>query len=465
MSIRLRLAVGCAAAMAVVVLLVSALAYVAVRDQLRGQVDDQLRERVGTVAPALQRRPPRPLGPVDAMRIPTAPPGRAGGVVQIVSAESADSADAPERAGRDPSEPSLPIDEDVRQVAAGGRGSFLSDASIDGTSVRVLTAPLGDGRAIQVALPLEDVNDVLGGLRWALALVGVVGIALAGLLAAAVARAGLAPVRRLDRTAEEVAHTGDLGRRIDVESRDEVGRLASTFNDMLSALEVSQDSQRRLVMDASHELRTPLTALRTNIEVLAQDHGLDAEGRRRLLGDVTAQLEDLSRLVADVVSLARGAEGGEEREDLRLDELVRRCVERARLHAPGLVFALDAAPTLVRGAPGQLERAVGNLLDNAAKWSPAGGAIEVTARDGEVTVRDHGPGIESADLPHVFDRFYRAASARRLPGSGLGLAIVRQAAEGHGGTVEAAAAPGGGALLRLRLPVAPAPAARSSPVS
>jgi two-component system, OmpR family, sensor histidine kinase MprB len=456
MSIRSRLALGCVAAMAVVVVLVSALVYVVVRNQLRGQVDDQLHDRLAVVAPALERRPPGPFGPVDDRRIPTAPLGRAGGLVQVVSADEAPSP----RGAPGPGGPAeLPVDDAVREVAAGGRGEFLRDASIDGTRVRVLTAPLGDGRAIQVALPLGDVNDTLGRLRWALALIGVAGIALAGLLAAAVARAGLAPVRRLDRTAEEVAHTGDLGRRIDVAGSDEVARLARTFNEMLSTLEASQESQRRLVMDASHELRTPLTALRTNIEVLAHDDAMDPEGRRRLMGDVTEQLEDLSRLVADVVSLARGAEAADEREDLRLDALVRRCVDRARLHAPGLVIALDAAPTLVHGAPGQLERAVGNLLDNAAKWSPPGGAIEVTVRGGEVTVRDHGPGIDAADLPHVFDRFYRAPSARRTPGSGLGLAIVRQAAEAHDGTVIAAAAPGGGALMRLRLPVVEEPPA------
>ena len=417
MSIRARLALGVAAAMAVVVALVSALVYVSVRDQLRDQVDDQLRDRYATVAPALQRRPPGPFGRVDDGRIPTAPLGQAGGLVQVVSA---DAGDAFPGDGRGRHGPELPVDDAVREVAAGEREAFIRDASLERSSVRVLAAPLGDGLAVQVALPLDDVDDTLGQLRWALALIGVAGIALAGLLAAAVARAGLAPVRRLDRTAEEVAHTGDLGRRIDVEGRDEVARLARTFNEMLSALEASQESQRRLVMDASHELRTPLTALRTNIEVLAHHDRLEPGERRRLLGDVTAQLEDLSRLVGDVVSLARGSENGEEREDLRLDALVRRSVDRARLHAPGLTFALDAAPTLVTGAGAQLERAVGNLLDNAAKWSPPGGTVEVTVRDGEVTVRDHGPGIDAADLPHVFDRFYRAPAARRTPGLGPG---------------------------------------------
>jgi two-component system sensor histidine kinase MprB len=444
MTLRARLALGCAAAMALVVVLVSALVYVTVRDQLRGQVDGQLRDRAETVLPVLDRRLP-PAGMFDA-QIPAAPLGRAEGLVQLVSAAGA---------SRPPdwAQPALPVDDAVREVAAGERGPYMRDARVDGEAVRVFTTPVGQGWALQVALPLDDVNDVLGRLRWMLALIGVAGIAVAGVLAGAVARAGLAPVRRLDRTAEEVAQTGDLGRRIDVEREDEVGRLAATFNGMLAALERSQDSQRRLVMDASHELRTPLTALRTNIEVLADEDGLDPEGRRRLLADVTAQLEDLSRLVADVVDLARGAEPQEELEEVRLDALVRGCVARARRHAPGLRFELEAAPTLVRGSPGQLERAVGNLLDNAAKWSPQGGTVDVAVRGGEVTVRDHGPGIAPADLPHVFDRFYRAADARRLPGSGLGLAIVRQAAEAHGGTVEAAETPEGGALLRLRLPV------------
>jgi len=429
--------------MALVVLLVSALAYVTVRDQLRGQVDSRLRERAASVLPALDRRLP-PGGMLDG-RIPAAPLGRAGGVLQLTSAGGVP---RPPEAGQAP----LPVDAAVREVAAGERGPYLRDVRVEGQAARMLTTPVGGGWALQVALPLEDVDDVLGRLRWVLVLIGVAGIAVAGVLAGAVARAGLAPVRRLDRTAEEVAETGDLGRRIEVEREDEVGRLASTFNGMLAALERSQDGQRRLVMDASHELRTPLTALRTNVEVLAADDDLDPEGRRRLLADVTAQLEDLSRLVADVVDLARGAEPQEEPEEIRLDALVRGCVTRAQRHAPGVCFELEAAPSLVRGAPAQLERAVGNLLDNAAKWSPENGTVHVAVREGEVTVRDRGPGIAAADLPHVFDRFYRAADARRLPGSGLGLAIVRQAAEANGGSVEAAAAPGGGALLRLRLP-------------
>jgi two-component system sensor histidine kinase MprB len=167
-----------------------------------------------------------------------------------------------------------------------------------------------------------------------------------------------------------------------------------------------------------------------------------------------AQLEELGELVGDLVELARDGEiAGDPPEPLRLDELVAAAVERAQRHAPRIAFEVDTEPCVVTGERARLDRAVANLLDNAAKWSPPGGCVEVRLRDGELTVRDHGPGIAPEDLPHVFDRFYRATAARGRAGSGLGLAIVRQVAELHAGTVRAEAAPGGGALLRLALPV------------
>jgi two-component system sensor histidine kinase MprB len=222
---------------------------------------------------------------------------------------------------------------------------------------------------------------------------------------------------------------------------------------MLAELERSVTAQRRLVADASHELRTPLTSLRTNIEVLARANGsLDPGERERLLGDVVAQLGELGGLVGNLVDLARDDEPDVGTEDLRLDELVAGAVQRARRNAPGTSFSLDADPCAVRGVADRLERAVGNLLDNAAKWSPPDGEVEVTVRDGAVTVRDHGPGIDAADLPHVFERFYRAPSARGMPGSGLGLAIVSQVIAAHGGSVEAANAAGGGTVVTMRLP-------------
>jgi two-component system sensor histidine kinase MprB len=269
-----------------------------------------------------------------------------------------------------------------------------------------------------------------------------------------VARGTLKPVRRLTYTAEQVAATHDLSHRLPEGGRDELGRLGASFNTMLAALESSQEAQRQLVADASHELRTPLTSVRTNVELLARAPELPDADRERIVASVGGQVEELTVLIGDLVDLARpsgGGDPGEEVEDVRLDLVVREAVDGARSHAPDREFTVDAEPSLVRGSRARLHRAVRNLLDNAVKWSPPGAPVEIAVRDGEIVVRDHGPGIAAEDLPHVFDRFYRAPSARGLPGSGLGLAIVRQVAESHGGSVCVEPAVGGGARLRLRL--------------
>jgi two-component system sensor histidine kinase MprB len=259
-------------------------------------------------------------------------------------------------------------------------------------------------------------------------------------------------VRRLTDAAEDVSETRDLSRRIDEGGRDELSRLAATFNTMLAALEDSARAQRQLVADASHELRTPLTSLRTNIEVLSRTDSLPSGERGKLLHDVTEQLGEMTALIAELVELARGDQAPSEPEDVRLDLATADAIERTRRNRPGVHFRAELEETMVRGVPATIERAISNLLDNAAKWSPPGGDVDVAVRDGEVSVRDHGPGIGADDLPFVFDRFYRAASARGMPGSGLGLAIVRQVAESHGGSVTAEPAEGGGTRLRLRLP-------------
>jgi two-component system sensor histidine kinase MprB len=196
--------------------------------------------------------------------------------------------------------------------------------------------------------------------------------------------------------------------------------------------------------------------------VLAEADSLPSEDRKRLLRDVVAQLDELTVLVSGLVDLARGDEPELTTEEVRLDLLVADAVERAKRakrHAPDKRFETRLEPSLVRGVPARLDRAVSNLLDNAAKWSPPGGEIEVCVSDGEVSVRDHGPGIDHSDLPFVFDRFYRAPSARHLPGSGLGLAIVRQVADSHRGQVAAERADPGTRLL-LRLPTVAAAAPR-----
>jgi two-component system sensor histidine kinase MprB len=441
-SFRARIAIATAVAVAVAVAVASVVAYLAVRSQLRGQVDDALADRAEIISRI-------PIGVVRTaeneffLRIPGPELGGPGGYVQVVGPEGAIRAPGDDVA--------LPVDERTRETAASGTGSYYSDAEVAGIHVRILTASIDDGYVLQIARPLTEVDASLDRLRTILILVALGGIGLAAALGLVVARTALAPVRRLTEATEEVTETRDLSRRMTDEGTDELGRLAGSFNTMLAALEDSARSQRRFVADASHELRTPLTSLRTNIEVLARADDMPADERERLLADVVEQLAEMSELVAELVALDRAQEDPDAREDVRLDLLAAEAVERARRNRPGVTFTTALESSVVTGMRGSLERAIDNLLDNAAKWSPDGGEVEVSVRAGEVAVRDHGPGIDEQDLPYVFDRFYRAPSARGLAGSGLGLAIVRQVAESHGGEVTAERADGGGTLVRLRL--------------
>jgi two-component system sensor histidine kinase MprB len=446
MSFRDRLVLLAATAVAVAVIVASGIAYLIVRDQLRGQVDDQLRDLVADVKPPRQFS--NPLTGQSVLLLPPTPVGGSEGYAQIVKLDGT--------VIRPPNtHVELPADQRTLRVASGDSGAFFRDATIGGVHARTYTAQLEPGDAVQGATTLEHVDRTLGRLAIAFVLVSLGGIAIAVWLGWMVARAALRPVRTLTAAAEHVSRTRDLSRRIESGGRDELSRLGASFNTMLEALDESQRAQRQLVADASHELRTPLTSLRTNMEVLAEVDELPREDRERLLCDVVAQLDELTVLVTDLVDLARGDEPAEISQDVRLDVLVEEAVERAQRHASDKRFVTDLRPTLVVGVAGRLDRAVSNLLDNAAKWSPPGSEIDVSVKDGEVTVRDHGPGIEEADLPFVFDRFYRAPSARGLPGSGLGLAIVRQVAASHRGEVIAEQAEGGGARMRLRLPSVP----------
>jgi two-component system sensor histidine kinase MprB len=229
---------------------------------------------------------------------------------------------------------------------------------------------------------------------------------------------------------------------------------------MLERLEASRAvvdqsvrAQRQLVADASHELRTPVTSLRTNIELLLAHDDLDPEERRRMLTDVVEQTEELSALVSDLIELGRGDLPSDSAEDVRLDQIAAESVQRAERNFPHTRFEQTLSPVLVEGMPDRLSRAVNNLLDNAARHSPPGGVVEVTVSGDALRVRDHGPGVAEADMPYVFDRFYRGAGARGTTGSGLGLSIVRQVAQQHGGSVSVENVSDGGALFTLRLPV------------
>jgi two-component system, OmpR family, sensor histidine kinase MprB len=474
MSFRRRLALVSAAAVAVAIVLASGIVYLVVRGELREQVDlglEELADRAsiravaapapapgagpggGPVLPIPTDRPRRP--DTIELALPEPPLGTPTGVGQVISADG----DVLRAAGE---ELSLPVSDAAREVAAGELGPLFEDLDVGGSHVRVLTTAIAPGEALQVARSLEETDATLRRLALVLGLVGLGGIALAAGLGWIVSRTAVGPVERLTSAAEHVTRTRDLGSRIEADGRaDELGRLAAAFNAMLEELDDSLRVQRQLVADASHELRTPITSLRTNIEVLAQPNGLPAPDRDRLLGDVVAQLGELSALVGNLVDLARDEEPADEAQELRLDELVAGAVRTAERNFPERRFSLRAEPCVVRGSAGRLERAVGNLLDNAAKWSPPGGEIEVAVKRGAVSVRDHGPGISADDLPHVFDRFYRAPAARGMPGSGLGLAIVRQVAEAHGGSVDAERPDGGGTLMRLSLPLAGHPGERS----
>jgi len=277
------------------------------------------------------------------------------------------------------------------------------------------------------------------------------GVGVAALAGALVSRATLAPVRRLTAAAERVAKTRDPSERVPETGRGELTRLGSSFNTMLAALEDALATQKQFVADASHELRTPLTSMQTNIEVLKQQERLAPDARGRLFDDLQREAHEMRDLITGLLELARGEDPGLERKPVQLDELVAAVVERARARYPHLTFEEQLEPATIEGVPDRIERAVWNLLENAGKWSEDGSTVEVTLAGGEVRVRDHGPGIAAEERERVFDRFYRAAAARSQPGSGLGLAIVREVAEAHGGSVSAEEAPGGGALLRLRL--------------
>ncbi len=343
-------------------------------------------------------------------------------------------------------------------VATGRRSSAVRTlVTREGERFRVASVPANDGAALMLAQPLapnDRTLEKLGGVLFVFGALGVLTALLAGWL---VARNGLRPVRRLTSAVEHIAVTEDLT-PLRIEGDDEVARLAAAFNQMLLALGASRDRQRRLVADASHELRTPLTSLRTNLDLLRQAEDSRGEGafppeaRLELLDDVRGQIEELSALVGDLVELARDEPMTHVVARVDLADVVERAVTRVRRRAQGISFDVAADPWFVVGDSSALERAVTNLLDNASKWSPPEGTVTVRLSDGVLIVDDEGSGIDEVDRPHVFDRFYRSEVSRAMPGSGLGLAIVRQVLDRHGGRVEVARAPGGGARFAVWLP-------------
>jgi two-component system sensor histidine kinase MprB len=486
-TLRVRIAAGASVAVALTVVAAAVGVYVAVRSDLRAQIDESLSQRAQAFLPLPELGPAGAPGGVgaagNALGSPpggTLPPrggaehgrfgpdggfprqvqparfGAASGYIQFISPRGAVAVP-----GGQGATPQIAPSATDRAIASSGQGRALSDRSVRGTHLRVLTIGGGGLGAVLIARPLTEVDHELSNILLILGLVGLGGIAIAALLGALVARAALTPIVRFTRRTETLSGSLDTSQRVEVRGRDELARLASSFNATLDALERSVHAQRQLVADASHELRTPIASLRANIQVLGDAERLPAEEQESLRRDIVEELDELTSLVSDVVELARGSGMVAAREEVRLDEIVAAAVERTRRRGE-LRFELELQPSVVRGDPDRIARAVSNLLDNARKWSPPGGLIEVALSDGVLTVRDHGPGFNEADLPNVFERFYRAAQARKLPGSGLGLAIVRQAAEAHGGYVRAENAPGAGARLVVSFGAAYAPVLTSS---
>jgi len=483
-TLRTRIAAVASLSVALAVIASAIGLYAAVRSDLRGEIDNALHARAAAFVPD-QGGPPHPgqgpdaFGPDASPAGSPVPPhdggpggfpsavqpaafGAASGYVQAISSDGQVFVPG----GQGSASGKIAVSEGDRAIAAAGSGSSLSDRTVNGTRLRVLTLGTGPGSAVVVARPLTEVEKELSRLLWILAIIGGAGILLAGGIGLLVARTALAPIARFTERTESLTGRMDLSRRLDVRGRDELARLAESFNGTLDALESSVDAQRHLIADASHELRTPISSLRANIQLLGESERLPPADQESLRSDIIDELDELTALVGDVVELARGAEPEPSPEDVRLDELIEAAVASARRRSD-LRFELELEPTIVRGSAERIGRAVSNVVDNARKWSPPASSVAITLGGGVMEVHDHGPGFAAEDLPHVFDRFYRAQDARSLPGSGLGLAIVRQAAESCGGFAQALNADGGGALLRVSfgesvaVPPQPAPSANN----
>jgi two-component system sensor histidine kinase MprB len=477
MSFQRRVTLASAAAVAIAIALASIATYVLVRNELHRHVNQSLTnldrafvdaERVlasrpaihGTHIPALfgtQAAAAKAPYPYSSLLLRF--PDRPGDITNVVQLVTGGGKLYPALNGALLPLPHRTV-EQLATLARAGTGTISFDATAHGDPLRVLASAVSPGFAVVISHSLSEVNSTLNDLRLILLILILAGVALAALLGWFVARMTLAPVRRLTATVRHITETQDLGERIEDRRRDELGSLARSFNSMLTVLEDTMHKldesarvQRRLVADASHELRTPVTSIRTNIEILERADELPADERERLVSDVVVQLEELSELINDLIELARADEHVDSREEVRFDVLVIEAIERARLHAPKARFDVALDPTIVTGVPSRLGRAVNNLIDNAIKHAGTEQPIEVRLHDGELEIRDHGPGIAEEDLPHIFDRFFRGTRSRSLPGSGLGLAIVRQVAELHAGSVSIDAAPGGGTIVRMRVPV------------
>lgn len=447
MSLKWRIALGMAAIAALVSIFGATAAYLNTEDRLRSSLDESLLGKARDISTPAPQRPGdggRP-GPDNAGFDDTCPRAdflEPATVAQLISANG----DAETCLGA-----TLPADRAAVRAALADLSPHLTTVHVAGASYRVVTVARPDGAVLRLGRGLDEVNDVLDSLRIRLALYALAGVVLAALLGWLLAARLVRPITRLRDTAEDIAQTGRLDAELPEGGPGEVGSLATSFATMVDALADSRARQQRLIADASHELRTPLTSLQTNAELLTRAERLTDDQRLQVSDGIRFEVHELTDLVSELVTLARDPDADQEPvEPIALAEVATAAVDAARLRTERPLLLHTDAPAVVRGRARALARAVSNLLDNAIKYGA--GPIEVTISGGRVEVRDHGAGIPEADLPRVFDRFYRADAARTETGSGLGLAIVAQVVERHGGTVSAANAPEGGAVVGFTLP-------------
>ncbi len=450
MSLAIRVAVLTTVAVGATLTLISATIYLTVRSEFESSLDDSMIRRAQAGVDAdLGTLFEGGAGP-DALALSDIKVSvlRSGKSLQLLTGSTAETAFPIEFIG-------LP----EREVSLGVTTRSIRSAYLDDTLYRIVAVRSAPGEALVMAQSMEGIGKALDRLQVLLLLTTAFGVALAGLSGWAVATNGLRPVRRLTAATERVARTNELT-PIEVKGSDELARLTTSFNAMLTALDVSQAQQRQLVADAGHELRTPLTSLRTNIDLMDQAtqngrRSLTDEQRAEIMDDVRAQVQELTTLVGDLVELARDEPVRRAPEPLDLADIAQAALDRVRRRALNVEFHSDLESWLVVGESQLLERAVTNLLDNAAKWSPANGVVTLSLANGVLKVTDEGPGIAAEHLPHIFDRFYRATESRTMPGSGLGLAIVKRAAERHGGSAKVRSTVGAGSTFEIHIPGAP----------
>jgi two-component system sensor histidine kinase MprB len=470
LPIRARLSMLVAAAVAFAVAAVSVTCWFIVQGKLYDQVDQDLQKSL-VVARGLQGQAESAVNNCTTKTSLNPGNGPPRNTYYQVVTEDGKSCVTPYSAG------AVTVTEaDTNLIKQGSdtQGRFRNGTDSEGNDVRVLILPgltVADpstqstaNAALLIALPLKNTQSTLNDLALLLLLVSGIGVVGAGAAGLAVARAGLRPVDKLTEAVEHVARTEDLSIRIPVEDEtdDEIARLSRSFNSMTASLADSRELQQQLIADAGHELRTPLTSLRTNIELLTRSEEtgrpIPEADRKALLASVKAQMTELASLIGDLQELSRSeGQRGERVQVVSFEDSVESALRRARLRGPELTITASLEPWYTRAEPAALERAVVNILDNAVKFSPEGGTVDVRLADGTLTVRDHGPGIPVDELPHVFDRFWRSPSARALPGSGLGLSIVARTVEEAGGQVALERADGGGTVATVRMPGAPTP--------